>query len=134
MKIYNYVVLTTLLLCLMYVAGFDTAVSYIFSKFGINDIANYNNSSFFLTLGIMFGIATAGSAIIGSFFNISPIFAIKSFYVMTPLLLLLGDFVGILNKFGELGVSWIYYGIFVIMIPLIVSYAIAIIEFWESRD
>jgi len=134
MKIYNYTVFAVLLMTLFFVAGFDTSSSWVFSKLGLSNIEDLLSTTFWLTLASIFTIGTLGAVAIGSLVNISPTYSIKALYVMTPLVLLVLDFIWILNKMFSYGVTWIYYVILVILAPLIGGYAIALIEFWEGRD
>ena len=134
MKIYNYTVLAVLLMALFFVAGFDTSSSWVFSKLGLDNIANLQSSTFWLVLVSVFSVGTLGAAAIGSLINVSPTFSIKALYVMTPLTLLVLDFISILTKLFSYGVGWTYWISFIIITPLIGGYAIALIEFWEGRD
>ena len=134
MKIYNYTVLAVLLMALFFVAGMDTSSSFVFAKMGLANIADVQTSTFWIALAAVFSVATLGAAAIGSIIGISPTFAIKAIYVMSPLTLLVLDFISILTKLFSYGVGWTYWIAFILMTPLIAGYAIALIEFWEGRD
>ena len=101
------------------------------SKLDLLNPQNYQSSSFWIIVGSLFGAVGVGTAIIGSFTNVSPQYILKSTIIMPTLVLLALDFVWILNKVQG---TWVFWVIGTVMLPLIAGYAIALVEFWEGRD
>jgi hypothetical protein len=136
MKIYYYVMFATLLMCLFYVAGFDfTASSWVFTNLGVDNIDNYQSSVFYLKLVAIFGLIGVAGGIVGSITRTSPTYAIKGLYIMGVLGLLVGDFIAIMNELPQVGAAaWAHWVAFIILVPLIAGYFIALLEFWEGRD
>ena len=134
MKIYNYTLMTIGLITLMYIAGFDVASNWVITNLGLLNLANYQSFGFWTAIGGIFAITGLGTVAIGTLLNISPTYIIKALYVMTPLTLLLMDFISIMVKLNSLGVAWAYWVIAALMLPLIGAYSIALVEFWEGRD
>jgi len=131
MKIYYYTILAAVLMIFFHIAGFDTTSSFMVSKLDLLNPQNYQSSSFWIIVGSLFGAVGVGTAIIGSFTNVSPQYILKSTIIMPTLVLLALDFVWILNKVQG---TWVFWVIGTVMLPLIAGYAIALVEFWEGRD
>lgn len=134
MKIYNYTVMGSLLMFLFFIAGFDVASTWVFTTLGLGNLATFTTIGFWAKVSGLFGAVAVGVAIIGSFTRTSPQFIIKATFVMPIMVLLVFDFVFILNKLVTFGQGWEYYVAAAILLPLIGGYAIALIEMWESRD
>lgn len=135
MKIYYYVTLSILLMILFYIGGLQLASSsWVFERLDILNLQNFQASTFFGYLATIFAVSAGVGIIIGALTRTSPIFAIKSLYIMTPLVGLIADTVSIVIKIGSYGETWVYYIALMLLAPLIGGYAIAILEFWEGRD
>ena len=130
MKIYYYTMFSAVLMTLFYVAGVDTTSSFIFTRLGVLDIENFSYSTFFILIASLFTIGVVGSAIIGTFTNVSPQYILKSTVIMPVLLLLIADLISVLYFVD----GWARWLLFLIIIPFVAGYAIALIEFWEARD
>lgn len=126
--------LAVMLMGLFYMAGFDVSSSYLIDKVGIDNIQNIKSTDFWAALLLVVGVIGVIGAIIGSLSRTSPTYAIKTSFILSVLVLLVSDFIWILTKIASYNVSWIYWIAFSVLAPLIVGYAIALIEFWEGRD
>lgn len=132
MKIYNYVLLSICLMVVLNFMGFSfTASSWALHSLGLSDLTNIRTSSFVTSLFAILGITIAGAAI-GTFFNISPQFAIKGTFLVSTLSLIIGDYISILTYAGL--EVWVKAILSLIFLPLIGGWFIALQENWESRD
>lgn len=162
MKIYYFAIASTVLMILFFLAGFNfTVSSWIFTQSGLFSVTNSTldlkadtnvisdaslpaserpstpptGSSFFRILALMVMVGGIVSAVAGLFVSINFTFAIKSAFVMPPLILLIMDWFTILNQAFTTGAfAWVYWLMFIIIAPLIFGYVIAISEYWEGRD
>jgi hypothetical protein len=130
MKIYYMTVFSVLLMILFYVAGFDTTSSFVVERLNVLDIQNLSSASFWLVLIGLFGAVGVGSAIIGTFTNVSPQYILKSTMILPVLVLLIFDLISILGYVS----GWVYWVMLLLIAPLAGGWVIALIEFWESRD
>jgi hypothetical protein len=132
MKIYNYALLSISIMVVLNVLGFQfTASSWALHTLGLSDLSNIRTSSFVVSLFAILGITIAGAAI-GTFFNISPQFAIKGAWLVGTLSLLIGDLISIL-VYPNID-SWVKVLLSIIILPLIGAFFIALKEDWENRD
>ena len=130
MKIYYMTVFSVLLMILFYVAGFDTTSSFVVERLNVLDIQNLSSASFWIILIGLFGAVGVGSAIIGTFTNVSPQYILKSTMILPVLVLLIFDLISILGYVS----GWVYWVMLLLIAPLAGGWVIALIEFWESRD
>ena len=132
MKMYNYVLLSATIMLTLSMMGFTfTATSWTLDKMGLGDISNINTSAFAVAIAALFALGIAG-AMIGVFFNISPIFALKGTYILPLFTLLVMDFVKILT-FPTLE-PWAKGILSLIFVPLIGGFFVSLVEMWEGRD
>lgn len=130
-KVYNYMILAVGLTFLLKFAGIPSGADAFITWLGLaNASSGISLGEFFAGVGGMFLAGTAGGIVIGFFtksqtesFIVAPI-AAGIFTVITS------TFVSIINYTN--GMGYIYYLVWMVFIPLLVGFAIAIIEFWRG--
>lgn len=129
-KVFNMVIFSTVLIFLFHVAGFNTDSSWIMTHLNILNLVGLNTSSFWVLLISLFGVIGIGTAAIGSFFNVSPQYILKSSIIMPVLVLLIFDVINVLTYVS----GWVYWIVLGVVAPMAAGWIIALIEFWEARD
>ena len=132
MKIYYMVVFSVLLMVLFHIAGLNTIsdTSWVANNLNIFNLENFNDSAFMLLVVGLFGVVGLGTAIIGSFTNVSPQYILKSSIIMPVLVLLIIDVIHVLSLVD----GWVKWVMLAIIAPIAGGWGVAIIEFWEARD
>lgn len=132
MKIYYMVIFSIILMILFHIAGFSSIsdTSFVATKLNIFNIQTFEDSPLMLLIVSLFTVVGLGTAIIGSFTNVSPQYILKSSLIMPVLVLLIIDVIHILSLVD----GWVQWVLLGIIAPIAGGWGIAIIEFWENRD
>lgn len=132
-KVYNYMILAVGLTLLLKFAGIPSGADSILTWLGLaGDASGISLGEFFVAIGALFIVGT-GSGIAISFITKSP----AESYIIAPIALgiftiLTSTFIGIINYTKDMG--FVFYLTFLIFIPLLVAFGIAIINFWRGVD
>lgn len=132
-KVYNYMVLAVGLTFLLKFAGIPSGADALLSWVGLSgDVSGVSLGVFFTAVVILFTVGT-GIGIAISFITRSPS---ETFLVASIALgvftVITATFVSVINFTKDMG--YIYYITWLVFAPLIVSFAIAIIQFWRGSD
>lgn len=130
-KVYNYMMLSVGLTFLLKFAGIPSGADAFITYLGLSSGASgIGLGDFFAGVVAVFAIGTGAGIVIGFFtkaqsesFIIAPL-AAGIFTVITS------TFISIVNYTS--GMGYIYYITFMIFIPLLVSFAIALISYWRG--
>lgn len=132
-KVYNYMILAVGLTFLLKFAGIPSGADSFISWLGLSgDSSGISTGTFFIGVLALFVIGT-GSGIAISFITKSP----SETYVIAPLALgmftvITSTFISIVNYSSDKG--YIYYITWLIFVPYLVAFGIAIIQFWRGSD
>jgi len=132
-KVYNYMLISTALTFLLKFAGIPSGADAFVNWLGLSgDVSGISMGAFFVAVAAVFAVGS-GAGIAISYFTKSPSetwviqgIAAGIFAVITS------TFVSIVNYTKDFG--WIYYLVWLIFIPLLVSFAVAIIQWWRGGD
>ena len=132
-KVFNYMILSTGLILLLKFAGIPSGADAFITWLGLSTSASgISLGTFFIGVIAIFSIGTAGSIVIGFLtksqsesFIVAPIAA----GIFTSIV---STFVSVINYTVAFG--WIYYVTYLIFVPWLVGFAIAIIQFWRGTD
>jgi len=138
MRVYNYLIIMLGVMIVMNLMGVDTVSSQIVDKFNIDTISDFTLSDFF-DLGWAETLSFAAVGIsIGLLISGKPELAIL-FSFGSMLLLFVADFVSLLTYTNsECGVGsecrWLYYVLFIVLIPLLGGYIQSIVSWMTGRN
>jgi hypothetical protein len=132
-KVYNYMVMSVFLIILLKFAGLPTGADSLLVWIGISsDISQISLGAYFLAVAGLFSLGAVASIVIGYYTksstestSVAPI-ALGIFTVLTS------TFVSIINYTKDLG--FVYYIMYLIFVPLLAGFAVAIIQFWRGVD
>lgn len=133
MKIYYYTLFFAVMMVLFNTMSFDTTTSNMATKLGIFDLENYTSFSFWIAVGSIFTVVGLAGAIVGFFTTFSPQYVIKGLFIMGIMVGFLSDLISIVFMEGVKG-TWVQSVLLMIVAPLAVGYAIALVEFWNGND
>lgn len=132
-KVYTYMIISVGLTLLLKFAGIPSGADSLLVYMGIaGDASQISLSAFFVAVGALFVVGT-GAGIAISFFTKSS----SETYLVAPIALgiftvVTATFVSVINYTKDMG--FIYYINFLLFAPIIISFAIAIIQFWRGTD
>lgn len=132
-KVYNYMVLCVGLTFLLKFAGIPSGADQFLVWLGLTgDASGISLGTFFVTVAALFVVGT-GSGIAISFLTKSS----SETYLVAPIALgiftvITSTFVSVINYTADM--SFIHYIVWLIFIPLLVGFGIAIIQFWRGTD
>jgi len=132
-KIYNYMILAVGLTFLLKFAGIPSGADAFVSWLGlVGDASGVSLGVFFVAIAVIFTVGT-GSGIAISFLTKSP----SETFIIAPIALgiftvITSTFVSIVNYTKDMG--YVFYITWLLFIPLLVAFAIAILQFWRGAD
>lgn len=132
-KVYNYMVMSVGIVLLLKLAGVPTGADSFLIYLGLSgDISQISFGSYLLAIFAIFTVG-AGAAIAISFITKSPS---ESYIVGTIasgiLAIITSTFVSLISYTSDLG--FVYYIVYLIFVPLLIGFGIAIIQFWRGTD
>lgn len=132
-KVYNYMVIAVGLTFLLKFAGIPTGADSLITWLGLaGDASGVSLGAFFIAVGAIFVTGT-GSGIAISYFTKSP----SESYVIAPIALgiftvIASCFISVVNYTSDMG--FVYYITWLIFIPFLAGFGVAIISFWRGTD
>lgn len=132
-KVYTYMVVSIGLIFLLKFAGLPTGADVILSYLGLDSgAAGVSLGTFFAAIATLFAVGT-GTGIAISFFTKSP----SETYLVAPICLgvftvITTTFISIVNYTKDMG--YVYYITWLIFIPLLLGFGMAIISYWRGGD
>lgn len=132
-KVYNYMILAVGLTFLLKFAGLPTGADAVINYLGLGgDASGIGLGVFFVAIGAIFAVGT-GTGIAISFLTKSP----SETFIIAPIALgvftvISSTFIAIINYTSNLG--FVYYLSWLIFMPLLAAFGIAIIQFWRGGD
>ena len=132
-KVYNYMVLGVGLTFLLKFAGIPSGADWFLFKLGLTgDISGVTLGWFYGAVLATFALGTLGAITIGYFTRSS-----SESYVMAPVAsgvfaMLASTFISIIEYTKDMG--FVYYITWLIFVPLLLGFGIAIIQFWRGSD
>ena len=141
-KIFQYVLVLSGLLLLLAVAGFPTATNWLLSSFGLTGSSTGIQVSGIIACAAIVAIAalltvsaaTSGQIQIGTFsMNVTESKIVATF-ANTLMIWGLVDMGSIIKIATDTGQTWISVLTGLIFGPLMIAYAIGIIQFWRGND
>lgn len=132
-KIYNYMIVAVGLTFLLRFAGIPSGADSFITWLGLaSDPSGISFGAFFVGIAAIFVVGT-GSGIAISFITKSP----SETYIMAPIALgvftvITSTFISVINYASDFG--FIYYITYLIFIPLLAGFGIAILRFWRGTD
>ena len=147
-KVFNYVILLSGLLLLLAFAGLPTATNALLGAFGIAQTTSDSgqvqdiNLPFWaaaaavVAIGLIFltSAGTGGTVQIGTFvINSTDSKLVASFTTLLAGWVAI-DLISIFNYAQSLGQSWITFLTALIIFPMLIAFAIAIVQFWRGND
>lgn len=132
-KIYNYMVVAVALTFLLKFAGLPSGADAFINWLGLSgDASGISLGSFFIAVAALFVVGT-GSGIAISFITKSS----SETYLVAPIALgiftvITSTFVSIINYTRDMG--YIYYIVWMLFVPLLGGFGVAIIQFWRGSD
>ena len=132
-KVWNYVIMATVLTLLLKFAGIPTGADSLLVWLGLTgDASGISFGAFFVAVVALFAVGT-GTGIAISFITKSP----SETFIVAPIALgiftvITSTFVSVINYTKDMG--YVYYITFMIFVPLLVGFGIAIINFWRGND
>ena len=132
-KVYTYMMISIGLVFLLKFGGIPTGADTLISYLGISgDASRINLSTFFIAIAGLFTIGAATGIAVG-FLTKSP----TETYLVSGICLgiftiITSTFVSVINY--TKGMGYVYYLVWLIFVPLIISFGIAIIQFWRGID
>ena len=140
MKVYTYVMVMVGMMLIFTFMGMGTGFGYILTKIGLISNAdgvgiNFTGSSFYALLSGIFVIGTGASIAIGYLTKSST----ESVQVVAMCLVLASftaDMVSILNYVNAQagGLGWISMAAACLLVPFIVGFIVALVEWWRGVD
>jgi len=140
MRIFHYVIAMSLLSLLLFFAGINTSAGLVLNSFGF-DATKIGNSNYTPWYGS--GIAIAIAAVFAISLGIGIIVGLtgstvsESFVMGTLsglLLVFVGDYIAIYSYFRNVGSTWLFAIMSLLFIPMIIGYAISLVEWWRGSD
>ena len=132
-KVYNYMMLSVGLTFLLKFAGIPAGGDFLIEWLGLTyNVSDISYGQFFLLVSALFTIGTGTGIAIGILTK-SP----TESYIIAPIalgifLVICGTFISILNYVQD--VRYIFYMMWLVFVPFLASFAIAIINFWRGID
>lgn len=132
-KVYTYMVLSVGLTLLLRFAGIPTGADSLLTFIGLaSDVSEISSGEFFIAIIALFSVGV-GAGIAISFFTKSP----SETFIVAPIALgiftvIISTFISIVNYTS--GMGFVYYLVYLLFVPLLVGFAIAIIQFWRGSD
>lgn len=132
-KVYNYMIIAVGLTFLLKFAGIPSGADTFISWMGLTTNASgVSFGTFFVAIAALFIVGT-GTGIAISFLTRSP----SESFIVAPIALgiftvITSTFVSILNYTQDMG--YIFYIVWLIFVPLLLAFGIAIIQFWRGVD
>jgi hypothetical protein len=132
-KVYNYMILAVGLTFLLKFAGIPSGADAFISWLGLSgDAGGISLGTFFLGVAALFIVGT-GSGIAISFFTKSS----SETWIVAPIAagiftVITSTFISVINYTADFG--FVYYITWLIFMPLLSAFAIAIIQFWRGTD
>lgn len=132
-KVYNYMVLAVGLTFLMKFAGLPSGADGFISWLGLDTgIEGIGFGAFFIGVAALFTIGTGASLLIGYITKASS----ESFLIGSIcggiFAILVGTFVSMINYTIDMG--WVYYVVYLMFVPLLAAFGIAMINYWRGSD
>jgi flagellar biosynthesis protein FliQ len=138
MKVYNYIVILTGIILLFQILGIDTGLDNLLLLIGYNTITGefaFSVSSFIDAIlgnaGVLAGIGAG--IIIGTLSRSNPENFIILPLITGTLVLFIQAFVAIIN-YSRAFAPWINAIFLLILAPLVIGYAISLVEFFRGTD
>ena len=130
-KIYDYMIISTALVFLLKFAGIPTGADALINFLGLGDgtTAGYVTSAFYVEILAVFALGVAG-VIIGFFTTTKTESFLVSTFASAIFTIIASTFVSIVNYTADMG--FIHYIVWMIFIPYLAGFGIAIIEFWRG--
>ena len=130
-KVYNYMVMTVGLVFLLKFAGIDSGADAFISWLGLSDGAEgVSLGAFIAEVTALFIVGTGASIIIGFFSKANPESTIIAGFASGLFAVMASTFVSVVNYTKDFGFA--YYISFMIFIPLLVGFGIALISYWRG--
>lgn len=133
-KVYNYMFVAVGLTFLLKFAGIPSGADAFIEWIGLTTSASgVSLGAFFIGVIAVFTAGATASVIIGSFSRAAPESYLTATISSGIFTIIVSTFVSILNYVnGVYGQGWIYYIVWLMFTPIIVSFGVAIIEFWRG--
>lgn len=132
-KVYTYMVIAVGLTFLLKFAGLPSGADAFISWLGLTGGAGgISLGTFYLGVVAIFVVGVAGGITISFFTKTN-----SESYIIAPLAsgiftVIVSTFISIINYAQDFG--WVYYVVYLIFVPLIVGFGIAILQFWRGTD
>lgn len=135
-QVYTYIIIGLGLVLLLGMAGFDVAGTDILNNLGIEEgftIGNLTISPFYIKVLAIFAAAGVGGIGLGFLINRG----VESFIVgamASALFILFAPIFWSVTQLLQQDDSWIGYLAFLILIPYMVGFFIALVDYWRGAD
>ena len=130
-KVYNYMIIAVGITFLLKFAGIPSGADVFITWLGLSgNTSNISLGTFFVGVASLFTVGLGAGIIIGTFTRASPESFIVAPVAAGIFTVITSTFVSVINYTASFG--YIYYLVFMIFIPFLVAFGIAIIEFWRG--
>ena len=130
-KVYNYMIMAVGITLLLKFAGIPSGADAFLSWLGLADTpSGVSLGTFFVGVAALFTAGLGAGIIIGSFTRTQ-----TESYVVAPVAagiftVITSTFITIVNYTQDMG--WVYYVVYMIFIPFLIAFGIAITEWWRG--
>ena len=134
-KVYNYMVLAVGLTFLLKFAGIPSGADAFITWLGLSsDSSGVSMGVFFVGVAAVFAASTlvGGTIAIGFFTKSTPESSIVAPIALGIFGVITSTFVSVINYTKDM--DWVYYVVWLIFVPLLVAFGVAIINFWRGSD
>ncbi len=136
--IFTYTIIIVGIMVLLYAAGINTSMGTVLGQFGIkkpSDVSNFESISFseFIKDHMIELAAGSGALIIGTLVSGAFVIGVSAAIATTIFGFFIGDMITIVNLANE-GGGYLGYIIFLIMLPLMYGYIVALIEWIMNKS